>query len=74
MAEEAVALAADDLERTDALEALAQAFFAQYEGDLAWRYFREAADARLSAVEGTDARAAYLCARAAEMPTRWPGS
>lgn len=74
MADEAVALAADDLERSNALEALAQAFFANYEGDMAWRYFREAADARLSAVEGTDARAAYLCARAAEMPTRWPGS
>ena len=74
MADEAVALAADDLERSNALDALAQAFFANYEGDMAWRYFREAADARLSAVEGTDARAAYLCARAAEMPTRWPGS
>jgi tetratricopeptide (TPR) repeat protein len=74
MADEAVALAADDLERSTALDALAQAFFANYEGDVAWRYFREAADARLSAVQGTDARAAYLCARAAEMPTRWPGS
>jgi class 3 adenylate cyclase/tetratricopeptide (TPR) repeat protein len=74
MAHEAVTLAADDLERSTALDALAQAFFANYEGDMAWRYFREAADARLSAVQGTDARAAYLCARAAEMPTRWPGS
>ena len=74
MAQEAVTLAADDTERSTALDALAQAFFANYEGDMAWRYFREAADARLSAVQGTDARAAYLCARAAEMPTRWPGS
>jgi class 3 adenylate cyclase len=74
MAQEAVTLAADDTERASALEALAQAFFAEYEGDMAWRYFREAADARLSAAEGIDAFAAYLCARAAEIPTRWPGS
>jgi class 3 adenylate cyclase/tetratricopeptide (TPR) repeat protein len=74
MAQEAVALAADDSERATALEALAEAFFANYEGDMAWRYFREAADARLSATKGVDALAAYLCARAAELPTRWPGS
>jgi class 3 adenylate cyclase/tetratricopeptide (TPR) repeat protein len=74
MAQDAVALAADDMERATALEALGQAFFADYEGDLAWRYFREAADARLSATRGIDTFAAYLCARAAEIPTRWPGS
>ena len=74
MAQEAVGLAADDIERSAALDVLAQAFFDNYEGDMAWRYFCEAAEARLSATQGTDARAAYLCARAAELPTRWPGS
>jgi hypothetical protein len=46
LAEEALDLASGDLERTDALEILAQAFFVDYLGDLAWRYFREAAFTR----------------------------
>ncbi len=73
-AEEAVAIAAGDLERSVALEALAESWFAEYEGDLAWRYYCEAADARLRATPDDDAVIAYLCARAIEMPTRWPGS
>jgi class 3 adenylate cyclase len=73
-AEDAVALAAGDLERSVALEALAEAWFAEYEGDLAWRYFCEAADARMRSTPDDDDAIAYLCARAIEMPTRWPGS
>jgi class 3 adenylate cyclase/tetratricopeptide (TPR) repeat protein len=74
MAEEALALASDALERTDALEALAEAFFAQYMGDLAWRYYREAATLRADAEPPDGARVAYLAARACEVPQRWPGS
>jgi class 3 adenylate cyclase/tetratricopeptide (TPR) repeat protein len=74
MAEEALALAADDLERTDALEALAEAFFEQYMGDPAWRYFREAAMLRAAADPPDGARVAYLVARGCEVPQRWPGS
>ena len=74
MAEEALALAVDDLERTDALEALGDAFFDQYKGDLAWRYFREAALVRAGADPHDGARVAYLAARACEVPQRWPGS
>ncbi len=44
-------------------------------GDLAWKYYREAAHARATAAEGSDdPKVAYLCARACEVPTRWPGS
>jgi class 3 adenylate cyclase/tetratricopeptide (TPR) repeat protein len=73
-AEEAVALAAGDLERSVAFEALAESWFVEYEGDLAWRYFCEAVDARLRSAPDDDDAIAYLCARAIEMPTRWPGS
>ena len=45
-----------------------------YEGDMAWRYFREAADARLSAVQGTDARACLPLREGGRDATRWPGS
>jgi class 3 adenylate cyclase/tetratricopeptide (TPR) repeat protein len=74
LAEEALALAANDLERTDALEALAEAFFDQYMGDLAWRYFRQAALLRAGADPPDGARVAYLAARGCEVPQRWPGS
>jgi class 3 adenylate cyclase/tetratricopeptide (TPR) repeat protein len=74
-AEEALGVARGDAERAVALEALGEAFFDSYQGDLGWRYFREAALVRASvAGEARDPRVAYLCARAAETPTRWPGS
>ncbi len=74
LAEDALTLAADDLERTDALEALAKAAFARTYGDLAWRYFREAALTRHRADPPDGGRVAYLCACACEIPQRWPGS
>ncbi len=74
MAEEAIALAANELERSIALEALAEAFLTDYQGDLAWRYFREAAEARLASSPDDGRAIAYLCARAVDVPTRWPGS
>ena len=74
-AEEALRLASDDRERSVALEALGDAFLTDYVGDLAWKYYREAAHARAAAAEGSyDPKVAYLCARACEVPTRWPGS
>jgi class 3 adenylate cyclase len=73
--QEALAMAEGDAERAIALEALGEAFFAGYQGDLGWKYFREAARAQASvAGEGRDPKVAYLSARAAEFPTRWPGS
>lgn len=74
LAEEALDLASGDLERTDALEMLARAFFADYSGDLAWRYFREAAftRARVEPPDGT--RVARLAALGCDVVVRWPGS
>jgi len=73
--EEALRLAKDDHERSAALEALGDAFLTDYVGDLAWKYYREAAHARAAAAErSNDPKVAYLCARACEVPTRWPGS
>ncbi len=73
-AEQALALASGDLERSMAFAAAAEARFVNYEGDLAWRYFCDAADARLRGTPEDHDAIAYLCARAIEMPTRWPGS
>ncbi len=73
-AEEALDLAAGDLERTDALELLAEAFFADYSGDLAWRYYREAAFTRARAEPPDRLRVARLAASGCDMSVRWPGS
>jgi class 3 adenylate cyclase/tetratricopeptide (TPR) repeat protein len=73
-AEQAIELAASDAERVDALEAMAEACFDAYEGDLAWRYFREAAEVLSRAAPDEGERIAYLAARACEVPQRWPGS
>jgi class 3 adenylate cyclase/tetratricopeptide (TPR) repeat protein len=73
--EEALHLASDDHERSIALEALGDAFLTDYVGDLAWKYYRESAHARAAVAKvSNDSKVAYLCARACEVPTRWPGS
>jgi class 3 adenylate cyclase/tetratricopeptide (TPR) repeat protein len=73
--EDALRLATDDHERSVALEALGDAFLTDYIGDLAWKYYREAALARAAVAEGSnDPKVAYLSARACEVPVRWPGS
>jgi tetratricopeptide (TPR) repeat protein len=74
LAEEALRLATEPLERVDALATLAEAFFTDYVGDLVWRYFREAALLRAT-IEPPDGRlVAYLAARACDVTIRWPGS
>jgi tetratricopeptide (TPR) repeat protein len=74
LAEDALALVSGDLERTDALESLAETFLVAFTGDLAWRYFREAALVRDAAQPPDARRVAYLAARASEIAVRWPGS
>jgi class 3 adenylate cyclase/tetratricopeptide (TPR) repeat protein len=74
LAEEALDLASGDLERTDALEMLAQAFFIYYSGDLAWRYFREAAFTRARVEPPDGSRVARLAALGCDVAVRWPGS
>jgi class 3 adenylate cyclase/tetratricopeptide (TPR) repeat protein len=74
LAADAVGLAADEVERSDALEALGRTAFDRADGELAWRSFREAAFTRHRADPPDGARVASLCAWACEMPQRWPGS
>jgi class 3 adenylate cyclase len=77
LGEQALAIARGDLERARALEALGQAAQDQYDGDAAWRFFSQAAEARANeAGDDEEARLALAmsCARACEEPTRWPGS
>jgi class 3 adenylate cyclase/tetratricopeptide (TPR) repeat protein len=74
LAEEALDLASGDLERTDALEMLAKAFFADYSGDLAWRYYREAAFTRARVEPPDGSRVARLAALGCDVAVRWPGS
>jgi class 3 adenylate cyclase len=73
LAEQALGLAESDGERVGALAVMGQASQDNYEGDDAWRYLREAADAAQRAGAPPDL-VAYICARAVETPTRWPGS
>jgi len=74
LADDALSLAADDAERSVALETLGDACLRDYRGDLAWRYLREAALTELRVRPLDGARVAYLAARALEMPIRWPGA
>ncbi|HEX9122269.1 MAG TPA: AAA family ATPase [Actinomycetota bacterium] len=76
-AEGALNLAADDLERSMALEAAGLAYFHDSQGDLAWKALKRAIDIR---VQGTLAREedardiARLCAAALEITTRRRGA
>jgi class 3 adenylate cyclase/tetratricopeptide (TPR) repeat protein len=74
LAEEALGFATEPLERVGALTTLAEAFFTDYVGDLAWRYFREAATVRASTDPPDGRLVAYLAARACDVTIRWPGS
>jgi class 3 adenylate cyclase/tetratricopeptide (TPR) repeat protein len=74
LAEEALSFSVEPLERVGALTTLAEAFFTDYVGDLAWRYFREAALLRASAEPPDGRLVAYLAARACDVTIRWPGS
>ena len=74
LAGEALDLASGDLERTDALEMLAEAFFIYSSGDLAWRYYREAAFTRAGTEPPDGKRVARLAALGCDVPVRWPGS
>ncbi len=74
LAEQALTLATETLERSRALEALGAAYMNDYQGDLAWKHFTEAVDARLEAAPGDREAIARICAWAVEVTTRWPGS
>jgi len=74
LADDALGFAAGPLERSLALATLGRAYYADGDGDPAWHSFRKAAQVRADAVTAPDAGVADLCARACDMPTRWPGS
>jgi len=73
-AREARRLAGDRVEESGAVEALGEAFFYGYEGDAAWQHLREAVDLRLGSDDPDPNDVARMCARALEMPVRWPGA
>jgi class 3 adenylate cyclase/tetratricopeptide (TPR) repeat protein len=73
LARQGVELARTPVERSEALEALAEALHDDYRGDDAFRTFRESADLRIAGAPEDRRRIAYLCARTVDIPTRWPG-
>ena len=74
LAEEALRVASQPIERARAFEALGEAYVTDYQGDLAWKNFTAAIDVRIRATPEDRKAIARLCARAVEVPTRWPGS
>ena len=74
LAAQAIDLASPGRERSLAYEESGEAYFNSYDGDEAWRGFTSSVEAELGADQPDPVRVAYLCARAIETPTRWPGS
>ena len=76
-AESALSVATGPSERSRALEMLGMTYFHDYEGDRAWRSFKEAIDLLTDDAAGSGGedppRIARLCAVALEMVTRAPG-
>ena len=73
LAEQALSLAGEPLERAQALESLGEAYLYDYEGDLAWKVLSEAVNLRLAAAPADGLSIARLCARALETPVRNAG-
>ena len=74
LAEQAHEIAETAVEKALALELLGLAYILDYQGDLAWRYLKEAADIRMKEVPEDPMAIARVCGRLLEVPTRWPGS
>jgi class 3 adenylate cyclase len=73
LAEDALSVALDEVERSRAMHAIGEACFLDYRGDEAWRWLRDAIDARVAG-DGADLEIASLCARALEVITRGRGA
>jgi class 3 adenylate cyclase len=75
LGEEALALAADDVERAEAHEAIGKALWLGHgTGTEAWTQFVHAADIHLSRPDPDPFAIARTCARAVEIPSRWPAT
>jgi tetratricopeptide (TPR) repeat protein len=73
-AEQALSIAASDIDRSEALEALGDSHQLNYDGSEAHARLRQALELRISAAPEDRMAIARLCAKALEAPTRWPGS
>src|SRR5581483_3861981 len=74
LVDQALLLASGPLERAEALEVKGSIALNDYQGDVAWGAWREAADLRIEHAPGDPLAIARACARAVESPLRWPGS
>jgi class 3 adenylate cyclase/tetratricopeptide (TPR) repeat protein len=74
LADRALSLATTPLHRAEALEQIGTAARNDYRGDLAWRSLREAAELRAQHAPEDPIAIARVCAKAVDVPTRWPGS
>jgi hypothetical protein len=74
LADRALAVARDPIERALALEQSGMVALNDYRGDLAYVSFRDAADLRVEHAPADRMAIARVCARAVEPPMRWPGS
>ncbi|MEX2458687.1 MAG: AAA family ATPase, partial [Actinomycetota bacterium] len=74
LAEEAGSIAESDGERSRALERLGDSLFLSYLGEPAWTTYGRAIEAQPRETDEDRRRLARLCAKRADLPTRWPGS
>ena len=74
MAERAISLAVEPLERIEALEEMGVVARNDYQGDVSWRSFKEAIELRLRLFPEDRLAIARSCAEGLENPLRWPGS
>ena len=74
MSERALTLASGPRERARALEAMAESYLLDSQGDLAWASWREAADVLLASRDADGEAVARACLRALEMATRGRGA
>src|SRR5207247_7755627 len=74
LADRALAVARDPIERALAFEQTGMVALNDYRGDLAWLSFRDAAELRAEHAPADRMAIARVCARAVEPPMRWPGS
>jgi class 3 adenylate cyclase len=74
LAERALALVDDPLRRARALEQVGIVAMNDYQGQVAWESLREAVELRVVHAPEDRLAIAHACARAVEIPLRWPGS
>jgi class 3 adenylate cyclase/tetratricopeptide (TPR) repeat protein len=74
LAERALGLADGPLDRAAVLERIGRISIDDYHGDRAWETLRQAADILVEHAPDDRLAITRVCARAAEVPLRWPGS